>query len=92
MDPEVILAGLNDEQRETATATSGPVVILAGAGTGKTRDISHVAEIANRSRRASTPIASRAAIVSLVAIAALTLPPRRDVTTEHPGAYRCLDR
>jgi superfamily I DNA/RNA helicase len=31
MDPEAILAGLNEEQREAATATSGPVVILAGA-------------------------------------------------------------
>ena len=41
MDPEAILAGLNDEQREAATATTGPVVILAGAGTGKTRVISH---------------------------------------------------
>ena len=41
MDPEAILATLNDEQREAATAVSGPVVILAGAGTGKTRVISH---------------------------------------------------
>ena len=41
MDPEAILAGLNDEQREAAMATTGPVVILAGAGTGKTRVISH---------------------------------------------------
>ena len=41
MDPETILAGLNEEQRQAATATTGPVVILAGAGTGKTRVISH---------------------------------------------------
>jgi DNA helicase II / ATP-dependent DNA helicase PcrA len=41
MDPEAILGGLNPEQREAATATTGPVVILAGAGTGKTRVISH---------------------------------------------------
>jgi len=41
MDPEAILAGLNDEQRVAAEAITGPVVILAGAGTGKTRVISH---------------------------------------------------
>ncbi|HUG95018.1 MAG TPA: UvrD-helicase domain-containing protein, partial [Pleomorphomonadaceae bacterium] len=41
MDPEAILAGLNPEQREAATVARGPVVILAGAGTGKTRVISH---------------------------------------------------
>jgi DNA helicase II / ATP-dependent DNA helicase PcrA len=41
VDPEQILANLNPEQREAATATTGPVAILAGAGTGKTRVISH---------------------------------------------------
>jgi DNA helicase-2/ATP-dependent DNA helicase PcrA len=36
-----ILAGLDDEQRVAASALLGPVVILAGAGTGKTRAITH---------------------------------------------------
>ena len=40
-DVDAILADLNPEQREAASAVSGPVVILAGAGTGKTRVISH---------------------------------------------------
>jgi DNA helicase-2/ATP-dependent DNA helicase PcrA len=38
---EAVLAGLDDEQREAASAVSGPVCILAGAGTGKTRTITH---------------------------------------------------
>ncbi len=36
-----MLAGLDPEQAEAATAVRGPVCILAGAGTGKTRAITH---------------------------------------------------
>ena len=40
-DAEAVLDGLDDEQRAAAQAVSGPVCILAGAGTGKTRTITH---------------------------------------------------
>ena len=36
-----VLAALDPEQAAAARAVSGPVCILAGAGTGKTRTITH---------------------------------------------------
>ncbi|MEU7075619.1 ATP-dependent DNA helicase UvrD2 [Streptomyces narbonensis] len=38
---DAVLDGLDPEQREVARALSGPVCVLAGAGTGKTRAITH---------------------------------------------------
>lgn len=44
-----VLAGLDDEQAAAVAADAGPVCILAGAGTGKTRAVTH--RIAYRVRR-----------------------------------------
>ncbi len=51
MKAQKILAGLNPEQRRAAMKTSGPVCILAGAGSGKTTTIT---------RRVAWQVASRA--------------------------------
>src|SRR5664280_1279779 len=40
-DPDAVLEGLDPEQRDVATALTGPVCVLAGAGTGKTRALTH---------------------------------------------------
>ena len=41
MPADDLLSALDPEQREVATALRGPVRVLAGAGTGKTRAITH---------------------------------------------------
>jgi DNA helicase II / ATP-dependent DNA helicase PcrA len=39
--PDAVLSALDPEQREVALAGRGPVCVLAGAGTGKTRAVAH---------------------------------------------------
>lgn len=40
-DPEALLSALDPEQRAVATTLRGPLAVIAGAGTGKTRAITH---------------------------------------------------
>jgi DNA helicase-2/ATP-dependent DNA helicase PcrA len=67
LDADRVLAGLDPEQRAAAEAVRGPVCILAGAGTGKTRAITH--RIAHAVRTEAVP-ASQLLAVTFTARAA----------------------
>jgi DNA helicase-2/ATP-dependent DNA helicase PcrA len=84
--PGRVLAGLDDEQRAAVTAPAGPLCILAGAGTGKTRAITHriayralTSEIESRhvlavtfTARAAAEMRARLAVLGVTGVSART--------------------
>ncbi len=95
VSPSDLLAGLDPEQRAVAEAVSGAVVVMAGAGTGKTRAITH--RIANAvatgrhdpARTLAVTFTNRAAAEMANRLSALGVPGVR-VRTFHSAALRQL--
>lgn len=94
-DPDAVLEGLDPEQREVAAHPSGPMAVLAGAGTGKTRAITHriaygvASGVYHPSRVLAVTFTARAAGEMRTRLRGLGVP-RVQARTFHAAALRQL--
>ncbi len=95
MELEEILKGLDQEQREAVTTIRGPLCIIAGAGTGKTRTITHriayavAAGVADPTKTLALTFTARAAGEMRARLRALGVP-NAAARTFHSAALRQL--
>ncbi len=95
LDPEAILEGLDAEQREAVTTIRGPVCVIAGAGTGKTRVITHriayavASGVADPSKTLALTFTARAAGEMRARLRQLGVP-NASARTFHSAALRQL--
>lgn len=95
VDAERLLEGLDDDQRAAATALTGPLAIIAGAGSGKTRVITHriaygvATGVHDPARSVAVTFTTKAAGEMTRRLATLGVPDVR-VRTFHAAALRQL--